>query len=87
MRDQKFHSGYAHGVITDKGALYFAPASSSRVSEERVLLSSPQPNSYPKAFRKCVQKEMKRSAHLSNSESRLYLRALFSANLPKGILF
>ena len=56
MRDQKFHSGYARGVITDKGALYFAPVSSSRVSKERVHLSSLQPNSYPKAFRKCVEK-------------------------------
>ena len=34
VRDHKFHSGYAHSSM-DRRALYFEPASNSRVNRER----------------------------------------------------
>ena len=51
-RDHKFHSGYVHSSMVDhrEGALYFAPASNSRVNRERAVHLSLL------AFRKCVQK-------------------------------
>ena len=66
------------------GALYFAPASNSRVNTERVVRLSLC------TFRKWVQKwgyVCLFRKKLSNFESRLCLPALISDNLWKGILF
>ena len=87
-RDHKFHSGYAHSSISHIGV---APASNSRVNIERESGASQSLrfSRMRSKMRLCLflQKEMKRSAHFSNFESRLYLLALFSANLRKSILF
>ena len=97
-RDHKFHSGYVHSssmVGTNRGggggALYLALASNSRVNTERESGASQSPcfSQMRSEMRLCLflQKEMKWSALFSSFESRLYLPALFSANLRKGILF
>ena len=79
-------------LITDGGrARYFAPASNSRVNRERESGASQSPRfsqiRSEMRLRLFLQKEMKRSAHFSNFELRLYLPALFSANFQKGIFF